>query len=275
MRCKNCGWENDEGAQVCVKCNSPLTGSVGPANHDVEPQQKAASINLHSTVREGMSLDWMKSSENDFQQYEQSPKPSEGQTIREIGFQKCPKCGYPIGLGMTTCPMCGTYLNDSAPKSKDIHKYADVVINKDLKGKNRRPNCSSCGNHVPLDAAFCPHCGASIKNNPIRGTVNPWSKPQDSAFFTLKPIAWEGEGVDYTPTTHSGDRIVLNRTNTDPNNNSITSKEQAVVTLEDGHWYIENKSDQKTTMIRIDRKIEIEDGDVIVLGNRMFEFKTM
>jgi len=54
MRCKNCGWENGEGAQVCVKCNSPLTGSIGPANHDVEPQQEATSINLHSTVCEGM-----------------------------------------------------------------------------------------------------------------------------------------------------------------------------------------------------------------------------
>ena len=78
------------------------------------------------------------------------------------------------------------------------------------------------------------------------GTVNPWSKPQDATFFTLKPIAWDGEGKEYTPTTHSGDTIVLNRSNTDPNNNSITSKEQAVLSREDGHWYLENRSEQKT-----------------------------
>ena len=270
MRCKNCGWENEDGAQVCVKCNSPLQGSAGSAHPYIEPKQQADPINLRSTLREGMTLDWL-SQDNNQPDNNKDNASQRGQTINEMDSKKCPKCGYPIGFGMTTCPMCGTYLNVSS-QSKDKGNNANINNNK--MNLNSVGICGSCGNQVPPDAAFCPHCGSSLRNKPVGGTVNPWSKPQDSAFFTLKPIQWDGEGVEYAPTTHSGDRIVLNRTNTDPNNNSITSKEQAVVTKEEGHWYIENKSEQKTTLLRVDRKIELVDGDVIVLGNRFFEFKT-
>ena len=35
----------------------------------------------------------------------------------------------------------------------------------------------------------------------------------------------------------------------------------------------ENRSEQKTTLIRVDRKTKLNDGDIIVLGNRMFGFR--
>ena len=66
---------------------------------------------------------------------------------------------------------------------------------------------------------------------------------------------------------------MLNRANTDPNNQSITSKEQAVLTFEDGAWYLEDRSDQKTTYVHAGRKTRLESGDIIILGNRRFEFK--
>ncbi len=92
-------------------------------------------------------------------------------------------------------------------------------------------------------------------------------------FCTLKPIAWEGENVAYNPVTYTGDTIVLNRSNTDPNNNTITSREQAVLTCEDGEWFIENRSDLKTTFVRVNGKVKLNNGDIIVLGNREFEFR--
>lgn len=92
-------------------------------------------------------------------------------------------------------------------------------------------------------------------------------------FCTLKRIAWEGEDVNYNPVTYSGDTIILNRANTDANNNSITSKEQAVLTCENGEWYIENRSELRTTYIRVNGKIKLNSGDTIFLGNREFEFK--
>jgi hypothetical protein len=97
--------------------------------------------------------------------------------------------------------------------------------------------------------------------------------PQGNVFCTLKPIAWQGEDVPYNPVTYSGSTIVLSRSNTDANNSSITSKEQAVLTYEDGAWYIENRSELRTTYIRVNGKIKLTAGDIIVLGNREFEFK--
>lgn len=89
----------------------------------------------------------------------------------------------------------------------------------------------------------------------------------------LRRIPWHNESIKYDPVSYSGQEIELNRANTDQNNNSITSRVQAVLTCEDGEWYIENRSELQTTLLRVDRKMKLEDGDVIVLGNRMFEFK--
>ena len=259
MRCKNCGWENSDDAQTCVKCNSPLAGGARPSNNYSAPAAGGGAVsNLHSTVREGMSMDWNNSQPPSTGNNASSPSPSNiGQTVNEMGMHKCPKCGYPVVESMNVCPMCGTLLGNPVSEPSVA-------------------TCPSCGQHVPAGSQFCPHCGTTLsmkKKSATMGTVNPWSKPQDATFFTLKPIAWDGEGKEYTPTTHSGDTIVLNRSNTDPNNNSITSKEQAVLSCEDGHWYLENRSEQKTTLLRVDRKVELHTGDVIVLGNRMFEFK--
>lgn len=36
MRCKNCGWPNEDNVTRCIKCNSPLTGSfIGNNNQSV------------------------------------------------------------------------------------------------------------------------------------------------------------------------------------------------------------------------------------------------
>ena len=72
----------------------------------------------------------------------------------------------------------------------------------------------------------------------------------------------------------SGDRIILNRANTDPANNTITSGEQAELTFENGAWYICDKSYQKTTYVHASRKMKLEKGDIIILGNRRFEFNS-
>jgi hypothetical protein len=68
--------------------------------------------------------------------------------------------------------------------------------------------------------------------------------------------------------------VVLNRQNTDPVNPTITSKQQAVLTFEDGVWYIEDKSALQTTFVRVGRKTALQDGDIILMGDREFIFST-
>ncbi len=159
----------------------------------------------------------------------------------EAGPSKCNKCGYPVGRGMNVCPMCGTPVGDNAA--------------------NHRSNTN--GNF-----------GDPNQVSPSRqGTVNPWTTPQSGASCSLKPLAWDNE-AEHEAVHLSGNKISLNRANTDPGNNTITSGEQAELTFEDGAWYICDKSYQKTTYVHASRKMKLEKGDIIILGNRRFEFNS-
>ncbi len=240
MRCKNCGWENPDGLTKCEKCHSNLSDAT-PAHKPTTP----VSDRMKSTVAEGVVFS--------------DPTPVSSP-------KTCPKCGYPISEGSTSCPNCNFELL-VAPTARQTVK------------------CISCGADIEPSAKFCPSCGVPMKaekpqphriQRSAMSTVmcGPVSGPQsNNKFCTLKPIAWEGEDVNYNPITYSGDTIILNRSNTDANNNSITSREQAVLTCEDGEWYIENRSDLRTTFIRVNGRIKLTSGDIIVLGNREFEFK--
>lgn len=240
MRCKNCGWENPDGLTKCEKCHSNLSDAT-PAHKPTMP----VSDRMKSTVAEGVVFS--------------DPTPVSSP-------KTCPKCGYPISESSTSCPNCNFELQ-VAPTARQTVK------------------CISCGADIEPSAKFCPSCGVPMKaekpqphriQRSAMSTVmcGPVSGPQsNNKFCTLKPIAWEGEDVNYNPITYSGDTIILNRSNTDANNNSITSREQAVLTCEDGEWYIENRSDLRTTFIRVNGRIKLTSGDIIVLGNREFEFK--
>ena len=100
--------------------------------------------------------------------------------------------------------------------------------------------------------------------------ADPMPEPQCS----LKPIARIGEMATPAKNEYKGGNVILNRQNTDPENPTITSRQQALLTFENGKWYIEDKSAYKTTYIRVTKKTEIQDGDIIGLGDREFEFTT-
>lgn len=240
MRCRNCGWENPDGQTNCEKCHGSL-GDATPVHKPTTP----VSDRMKSTVAEGVIFS--------------DPTP--------ISAPKtCPKCGYPISDNSTSCPNCNQELH-LAPTTKQVM------------------TCKSCGAEIAPDSKFCPLCGTPTKEETpqprriqrsVMGTVmgGPVAGPTSTnQFCTLRPIAWQGEDVNYNPITYSGDTIVLNRANTDANNNSITSREQAILTCEDGEWYIENRSDLRTTFIRVNGRVKLTSGDIIVLGNREFEFK--
>lgn len=245
MRCKNCGWPNEDGITRCIKCNAPLMGSMIESN--TPRQAPATPENLKSTVREAYS----DASYIDNPSKHDQPTPAnDANNANTAPAGTCPSCGYPVGNGATQCPMCHTIIATSTPQphhNQQQPKYQNITP---------QPQNHNSGNR-------------------FAGTVNPWMSPDngDAAFCTLQRIPWQTERVNYEPVSYSGAEIILNRANTDPNNNSITSREQAVITNEGGQWYIENKSDMKTTLLRVDRKTQLQDGDIIVMGNRMFEFR--
>ena len=262
-RCKNCGWPNDDNNVKCEKCYAPLSdeGSSSSRQSFSQTARESGGDSFRRTVSENQffgSKEPAKEEPKVNQEPENTPKPEQ---------LNCPKCGYPVRQGMHNCPDCGASLFSSSNGS-----------NKAESGK-KCPNCGSLNN---LEARFCNQCGevletrqrdgvSVVKANRL-GTVNPWMKPDNGAFCTLKPIAWVGENVSHQPLSFSGESVLLNRANTDPNNQSITTSEQAELTFENGEWYILDKSSQHTTYVLASQKIQLHKGDTIVLGNRLFEF---
>lgn len=226
----------------CEKCNAPLSGSmVSSVSHNHISRPSEPSV-LKGTIPEGQVFGYT------------------GQSHLEIN---CCKCGYPLARGMNVCPNCGEPAGNPVGPA---HQHGNQV--QDEVGQITK-KCSKCGMTINGDAKFCPSCGAPVRP----GTINPWMSPHNGTFCTLKPLAWQGENIEYAPLSYSGEKIILNRANTDPNNQSITSKEQAELISENGEWYLEDRSEQQTTYIHVDRKTKLESGDIIILGNRRFEFK--
>lgn len=246
MRCKNCGWPNKPNVTTCVKCNSPLTSDDADAGYSVQPQQAESSAPLNATVRE----------EDVFGARNQGGSSGfQPQGAQQPETSVCPKCGYPVRAGSDKCPNCKFQLGgQSGYAAREEYRRPDPV-----QEPARRPTRMASAD------------GAQPK---FRGTINPYMMNMAAEpSFVLKPLKRMEERHDFDEQEYEGKEVVLNRDNTEPGNPSITSRQQAVISNEDGHWYIEDKSDQKTTFVQAAGKIELHDGDIILLGNRLFEFK--
>ena len=95
--------------------------------------------------------------------------------------------------------------------------------------------------------------------------------PKPKCRLTIVPEEDEQEVPEANE--YEGTSIILTRENTEAYNRTITSKEQAELICEDGKWYILNKSEFGSTYLEANRKLEIQQGDIIVLGDRRFKFE--
>ena len=101
------------------------------------------------------------------------------------------------------------------------------------------------------------------------------TEPEDiTPHCSLTIIPEENENIPSEKMEYEGKSIILNRENTEVSNRTITSKEQAEIVFEDGHWYLLDRSELRTTFIQANRKIEIIPDDIIVLGDRRFKFES-
>ena len=221
---------------------------------------------------------------------------------------RCQNCGWENVDGSHSCEKCNSPLNSTNEPIQNQQPVNDnfakstvaeqVYFDNDQVNVQNNNSCPQCGYPVSSNSENCPNCNAKLKmnnnnnqpNNPrqtspenqvnFTGTIRPgmgvggpFVQGAVQTFCTLRPIAWQGEPVNYNPITYTGTNIILNRANTDANNNTITSREQAILSFKDGEWYIDNRSDLKSTYIKVERPIKLQDGDIIILGNREFEFK--
>lgn len=262
MRCKSCGWPNKAGETTCSKCGSPLTGgspevpaygggeapaptvAQGMGGYEA-PRPSQPSQQLNKTVLESEVFG------RGFSEPDPAPQEAprrEAPAAPQTPTQ-CPKCGYPLRQGVDKCPNCKFQVG--GVRSEPRHEEAPAA----------EP-------HRPTRMA-----SAGAPSNKFKGTVNPYMMNLEAdPWFSLRPIKKMGERHELQEREYDGKEVVLNRGNTEEENPSITSRQQAVVTNVEGHWYIEDKSEQKTTFVQAAKPIELHDGDIILLGNRLFEF---
>ena len=232
MRCKNCGWENPINNAKCEKCNAPLTDCSTG-----EPNDSSC------------------------EKYEPK-KTSNG----------CPKCGYPVREAEKSCPRCGHLFVIAEQAAPEDEKPTPEVYEQPV-GKT----CAFCKEPISENARFCQNCGVSFSDKESKNqddTMNPWVQAEQiqSPKCSLSFIFDNDEPANDVPLRFYGNVIHLHRGNTEADNQTITSKTQAELSFENDKWYIQDKSALKTTYIYAGEKKELASGDIIVLGNRAFEF---
>lgn len=141
--------------------------------------------------------------------------------------------------------------------------------------------CPECGHS--LEDGECPNCGYKVEDAPApapvknadeaRMTMRPIRKGEKTFEFKLVPISEETGMPEGDELAFEGNEVVLNRDNTDPQNTTITSLEQACLSFDNGKWCIEDRSEYKTTFVQASRKIELQQGDLILVGNQLYRFE--
>ena len=252
MRCINCGYaDNPPGRTTCSQCGQPLSDNSYGAqiyrskcqNTAFDPRQKTRVIGREDLEKLSLS--------------EREPATPE----------QCPKCNYPLLEGYNICPYCGTELH------KGIIK--DEIRQSDL---DQSFICEHCGKEVSTAFSYCPSCGQKLHlptvsfNNRCRKGIKAEPLPECKCSLTIIPE--EDEAVEAIRNEYRGAEVQLKRENTEPKNRTITSKGQALLECDDnGQWYITNQSEQGTTVLQVTRKTPIQNGDIIMLGNRSFRFE--
>jgi hypothetical protein len=96
--------------------------------------------------------------------------------------------------------------------------------------------------------------------------------------FDLK-VSQTGSGFNLTDEA-SGKRIsfdktymILNRSNLDPGNNSISSSRHAEFGFNNGEWYVKDFSSNESTFVQLKSEQLLENKIRIIIGNKIFRFE--
>ena len=259
MRCKNCGWPNRPGESFCAKCGSPL---------DAEPQVNNETTNVADSQSDFGNSDGngLKKTVMESQVFGPSVERPVEQPVQEVPTVSetvCPKCGYPMRSDAVKCPNCNYSANSSYAQDQ----------NRPVNGGIPRRPTRMAEDPISEEHSALKQPRKATGKGEYKGTVNPYMMNiQEEPSFILEPIQRMNERKTIEPVEFEGSEVTLNRDNTEPGNPTISSKEQSVIVNSDGRWYIEDLSDQKTTFVQAGHKIELHDGDIILLGNRLFKF---
>ena len=224
---------------------------------------------------------------------------------------KCHYCNWDNPEGKTHCEKCNHLLQKDAPESSShaherptTRKPADsasVNLKKTINENEFKRMRGHMNETIQEESDLCPDCfheleygerpSCGYKKNKNRNEpksedkmkanknkeTQRWNPKADmvKGRFALTPLSGKTRVPENDPITFAGNEIELNRENTDPENSTITSKTQAVVTFESGKWSVADKSEFRSTFVQAARKVELQNGDLILLGNQLYRFDSL
>lgn len=211
-------------------------------------------------------------------------------TINQPDRDRCERCNKPLSSNVNN--QMNMTMNEN--NDKPTNRQPERTFNPKATVRETEANtpvvkenpalCPNCG--YELTDGTCAYCGYIVKKEQevkteevsrvavnVRKTMRPVRKTGKNHAFVLVPISEETGMPEGEMLNYEGEDVVLNRDNTDPKNETITSQEQAVVSFENGKWCIEDRSEYKTTFVQAARKMELQAGDLILLGTQLYRFE--
>lgn len=270
MKCVNCGYDNGPGYSVCIKCGQSLQIFEQPS-YQQPPLREMLGGTVIGQCERNMPRPTVVGVHPNLQQERETVVFSAkgGRKTLLISPTPCHQCGFPFVADHATCPHCGVALAEKKELPVNDEKSRTTINAMSVNGTFK---CQYCQKEIPLTSTYCPSCGQRVH----APTISPKQLAQmmnnaPRCSLTLLP---EGNEVLNKPKKeYSEESVVLNRFNTEETNCTITTQQQARLVYENEEWFMQNLSERQTTYLVLNRKIQLEDGDVIVMGNRRFKFE--
>ena len=264
MRCVNCGYDNAAGCAVCIKCGHSLQAFEQSYYDPIEKEMSRGTVVGQFSRKDVLRPTMIGVAQNSLgNPIDTAVFKEEGRKTQLVSPKPCHSCGYPIVANHVTCPNCGVSLTKE--EKRDEKAKEEIVLNGSFE-------CPFCQKEIPLTSVFCPSCGQKVH----APTVSPEQLAKmisniPHCFLTM--LSDGNEPLDQSKKEYRGETVILNRMNTEENNCTITTQKQAKLVFENGEWYMQNLSERQTTYLILKRKVQLEDGDIIVMGNRRFKFE--
>lgn len=300
MVCNNCGGKNNKDAISCVNCNYPLIPEVGSGPAGVSKGIPPALIQAIIKPEE------QKSSALKPPMVKKVCPECKYELIFDAG--DCPMCSYkfsePTAIvekkidqareavispvppkavveDSKTVPSSSFVIEPEIPHLAPVTpdtKPNSAEINTELSGVDSNINAHNIdikksirGSHKQTTSPFV---AKKEKRASVEGTIDPFRGDQVTvALAYLRPLGKDGvQELESISLAATDNPLPVNRATIDPENNTITSKTQAIFEFKNGEWYITDQSEQQTTFVRPKNAVKIEKGDLILMGNRKFIF---
>jgi uncharacterized Zn finger protein (UPF0148 family) len=139
--------------------------------------------------------------------------------------------------------------------------------------------CAKCGTNIALYKAAPADKTKAVAADPIKAVAADNIKtvrrvvPETKRGFRLVAVSLHDDS-ETKSIPLEGEHVVLNRELLDSQNNSISRSGHASLTFRDGEWWLENLSSLKSTFVQVNQPVRIQPGDSILLGDKLFRFKS-